>query len=63
MDVAQVKIIFVPLPDAEAWKVLLKNLLKGEDFALRGKYRAHIVNSEFGMMCLCALTQGHKVFL
>ena len=55
--------LFVPLPDAEARKVLLKNLLKGEDFALRGKYRACIVNSQFGMMCLCPLTQGHRVFL
>ena len=37
MNVAQVKRIYVPLPDAEARKVLLKNLLKGEDFALLGK--------------------------
>jgi hypothetical protein len=32
----QVKRIYVPLPDAEAQRVLLKNLLKGDDYALQG---------------------------
>jgi hypothetical protein len=32
----QVKRIYVPLPDTEARRALLKNLLKGDDYALQG---------------------------
>lgn len=61
MNVAQVKRIYVPLPDAEARKVLLKNLLKGEDFALQGKTDLALVDSWFGSMFLCVRLTGHWV--
>jgi SpoVK/Ycf46/Vps4 family AAA+-type ATPase len=39
----QVKRIYVPLPDAEARRALLKNLLKGDDYALQGNTLSHIL--------------------
>ncbi|KAG0613299.1 hypothetical protein M758_6G092400 [Ceratodon purpureus] len=43
-----VKRIYVPLPDAEARRALLKNLLKGDDYALQGSDLERLVRETDG---------------
>lgn len=43
-----VKRIYVPLPDAEARRALLKNLLKGDDYALQGSDLERVVRDTDG---------------
>ena len=45
-DDGQVKRIYVPLPDAKAWRALLKDLLKGNNYALQGNIM-HFGSYEF----------------
>lgn len=42
-----VKRIYVPLPDAEARRALLKNLLKGDDYALQGNIAHSLIPLTF----------------